>query len=275
LPEGEKERWLPGEFREDFLWVRTIVAHYITDPKPCGCGSGKTEMTCCHPWLSRLADTNTVWPSWGYRWTPAEQYNGLDRDDFIDTVMLLSATEEELQQALDRGLRNDYLRWAAALRCQMLDRKHDCCTLAIAIALSSGPRHPALEYTYIHRIGQVHSRRLFDEDVAARHLAHAWKWCHPLECSQEEMADCLRRVREAAPDFLWTSAATAEILDVKNADLVLPVLHDALDRARAGQSQGLPGLLEDVCPAWVLERYVESMSQTRSLYYFDRYPIAP
>jgi hypothetical protein len=273
--EGEKERWTPQEFLEDFLWVRTTTAHYVTDPKPCGCGSGKTEMACCHPWLSRLANPKTVWPWWGYRWSPAEQYNDLPREDFIEAVMLLSATLKELRQGLKRGLRNDYLRWAAALRFQVLGQEAEYFTLARDLALSSAPRHPALEYTYIHKVGRVRSRRLFEEHLAARHLAHAWMWCNLREDGPEATAECLRLVRAAAPDFLWTAAATAEILDVHNAAMVLPVLHDALERARAGRSTGLPGLLEDVCPAWVLEGYVKSMGQSRSLFYVEHYPIAP
>jgi hypothetical protein len=78
------------------------------------------------------------------------------------------------------------------------------------------------------------------------------------------MAECLREVRAAAPDFLWTAAATAEILDVRHAAWVLPVLYAALEQAGSG-----------ICPAWVLERYVKDMGQPRSLCYFDRYPIAP
>jgi hypothetical protein len=140
-------------------------------------------------------------------------------------------------------------------------------TLAAAIATSPGPRHPALVYRIIHQAGWVHSLREFDDYVTARHLAHAWQWC--LSCSREpdKQEACFAALRAAEPDFLWSAIAMAEVMDVRYAERVLPVLRDALSRARAGTSKGVSGLMEEACPVWVMERYLDAIEQNHALDY--------
>jgi hypothetical protein len=258
----EMERATDLEYVHDLLSLRDVVEQRVRLERPCACGSGQVESACCETWLPLFSTMH--WRRWGNRWLPSELYRDLPPGDFKQHLRLLSATVDEVRQALP-GLGNDYLRWSAALRWFELRNHTEFEALAGSIATCPGPRHPALVYPHIYQAGRVRNQREFDDYVTARHLVHAWQWCLSSHRDPDTQEACFMSMRGAEPDFLWSAIAMAEIMDVRNARRVRPVLREALARARAGTSKGLPGLMEEACPVWVLERYLDAIEQRRAL----------
>lgn len=256
------------EIRRDLAMLRNRVAGAgrpkVGRNEPCPCGSGRKYKKChldappARGFSLAQRALTAKWPASGYAMLPSEQIDRLDPSEVEAHLDLLAMPEPQVRDAVPH-LTDDYLLWAAAVRChQRLDRQ----TFAALVGriAASQQNHPALDYAAILATAlspavlpwiDVRARqRLLQRALHHGDLAAAWDvaemcaFIDPDRCHQ-----LFDTIRQAHPRDPWTAVAMADAACGVSCQAVLDALESALSLVRSGEAR-------PPCPPEVLEAFL-------------------